>query len=127
MPANRNPVIPAPGKSTAQMLQERRGQALETDSAMQKLAPPDLDLNPPKAHPLEAAFPFMVQIQSELEQLVEVSRRVYDKIEELKNTGDAKGFLDPSLGQNPEAWEKKAKELSSLKNKLLTTLPMLSS
>jgi hypothetical protein len=122
--AGRQPVVPM-GKSISAQLHERReGQALDTESAMEKLAPEGLDLNPPKANPLEIALPHMEQVQIELEQLVEVARNIYRKIEEIKNSGDASGFLDPALRSSLETWEAKAKEIASIKNKLVVALPM---
>ena len=124
MSTTRQPLVPQ-GKSSAELLQERRGQSLESDSAMTKLAPDGVDLNPPKANPLEAAVPYMVDVQTELEQIVEVCRRVYQEIDAIKSTGDASRFLDPRLRADPELWEGKAKEIASIKNKLLTALPTL--
>jgi hypothetical protein len=124
MGTTRQPLVPQ-GKSAAEMLQERRGQSLDSDSAMTKLAPEGVDLDPPKANPLEAAVPHMEAVQTELEQIVEVSRRVYEEINKLKETGDATRFLDPRLRADAEMWETKAKEIGSIKNKLLTALPTL--
>lgn len=112
------------GKSAAELLRERREGQLESDSAMMKLAPEGVDLEPEKLNPLEAAHPYMEDVQAELEQLVEVSRTIYEKIEGIKATGDASAFLDARLQVDPEMWEGKAKEIASIKNKLLTTLPV---
>lgn len=124
MGTTRQPLVPQ-GKSSAELLQQRRGQSLDADSAMTKLAPDGVDLNPPKAHPLEPAVPAMHDVQVELEQLVEVARRIYSSIDEIKKTGDTSKFLDTRLANDPEMWESKAKEIVSIKNKLLTALPVL--
>lgn len=124
MTASRQPLMPE-GKTFAQVLQERRAQALEPDSAMVKEAPQE-QANVPsaiKTHPLESAFENMTNVQLELEQIVEIARRKYESIEKLKATGDAKAFLDPRMWDNPERWAKAEKELASIKNKLLTALP----
>lgn len=123
MSQGRQPVVPT-GKSSAQILAEKREAQLSPDSAMTKLAPDGVDLNPPKANPLEPAVPHMENVQAELEQLVETARAIYRHIDQIKTSGDASAFLDTRLQADPELWESKAKEVSSIKNKLLTTLPV---
>lgn len=120
----RRPIVSV-DEPAAQILSRKREAQLDADSAMMKTAPEGLDIEPQKTNPLEHAYPHMEAIQAELEQLVEVSRRIYNQIEQIKTTGEVGQFLDTRLKTDPEMWEAKEKEIASIKNKLLTSMPVL--
>lgn len=107
-------------------LAEKR-KAQEAEGAMIKEAPPGEDVvQTPGAiqtHPLEEAHPSMEQLMSKMEQVRQVLGNQYHAVKKVIETGDASHFLDQNLANNPEAWEKKNKEITSLLNKLLTLLP----
>lgn len=105
---------------------ERRN-AQEVDGAMIKQAPPGEDVvqtpGAIKTHPLEEAHPVMQQLMNSMEQVRQVLGNQYNAVKKVIDTGDTSHLLDQNLASNPEAWEKKNKEIISLLNKLLTLLP----
>jgi hypothetical protein len=110
-------------KPMAERLAEKRHGQLESDSAMTKTAP-EATPGAIQTHPMEPAMGTMSNTKKVMEQCRHVLQMQYDAIDEALKTGDFSKFLDDNLGNDPETWEMKLREYTSLQKKLITILPL---
>lgn len=110
-------------KPMSKRLAEKRTSQLESDSAMVKTAPEPTP-GAIQTNPMEPAMGAMGNTKKVMEQCRHVLQMQYDAIDEALKSGDFSKFLDDNLGSDPEAWENKLREYTSLQKKLITILPL---